>query len=60
MMRTITAQVPTRVLWGDKDPYLPTHYAQRFAAARVTVLPEAGHWVPLTASAELAEEIGRL
>ena len=60
MMRTITARIPTRVLWGDKDPYLPVKYAKRFASAHVTVLPEAGHWVALTASAELAEEIALL
>src|SRR5215467_1261991 len=60
MMRDITARVPTRVLWGDKDPYLPLEYSRRFAGARVTVLPEAGHWVPISATADLAAEIAQL
>jgi len=60
MRRAIGERIPVRVLWGDKDPYVPVQYAQRFPGAAVTVLPEAGHWVPLTATQRLAEEIRAL
>ena len=47
-----TAQVPTRVLWGARDPFIPTRMAQRFGV-EPRLLPEAGHWVQLSAPAEL-------
>ena len=59
MLRAITARV-ARVLWGDGDPYLPPRYAQHFASARLTILPKAEHWVPLTEADELAKEILQL
>lgn len=58
--KRIGEQIPVRVLWGDKDPYVPTRYAQAFPGAQVTVLPDAGHWVPLTATEKLATEIKSL
>jgi haloalkane dehalogenase len=56
MLERITKHVPTLVLWGSRDPYVPVAYAQRFASARVIVLPEAGHWVALTAAERLVAE----
>lgn len=42
------AQLPTCVIWGAGDPYLPVRYAEMqkefFAAAEVHVLPGLGHW----------------
>jgi pimeloyl-ACP methyl ester carboxylesterase len=39
---------PTLVVWGAKDPYLKVRLAERqrevFRDARVTILPESGHW----------------
>jgi pimeloyl-ACP methyl ester carboxylesterase len=40
---------PALVIWGDKDPYMPTHLAHDYAgafggAAEVDVVADAGHW----------------
>lgn len=39
---------PALVVWGEDDPYLPTKFADAYAealpAARVELVPEAGHW----------------
>lgn len=40
-----TATVPTRVLWGERDPYIPAHFADRFGTEAVERLPDVGHWV---------------
>jgi pimeloyl-ACP methyl ester carboxylesterase len=36
------------VLWGDRDPYIPLHFADDYAAAlpagKVHHVPDAGHW----------------
>jgi pimeloyl-ACP methyl ester carboxylesterase len=41
-------QRPTCVVWGAKDPYLKLRAAERqrevFRDARITILPESGHW----------------
>jgi len=60
ILERVTRSVPTLVLWGDRDPYVPSEWAQRFAHARVIVLPEAGHWVALTAPQRLVDEARRL
>jgi haloalkane dehalogenase len=53
----ISASVPSRVLWGEGDPYLPAENAHRFGSAQVTVLPGVGHWVPLVAPDALAAQV---
>ncbi|MDX6601888.1 MAG: hypothetical protein QOF13_1090 [Solirubrobacterales bacterium] len=39
---------PSLVLWGDRDPYLPTKFAAAYARAlpssTLQVVPAAGHW----------------
>ena len=40
---------PALVVWGDRDPYLPHEFADRYATAlggeaEILHLPEAGHW----------------
>lgn len=40
---------PALVAWGDRDPYVPAHFADAYAAelggpAQVLHLPDAGHW----------------
>lgn len=39
---------PSLVLWGERDPYIPTRFADAYAAAlpdsRLKLLPRAGHW----------------
>ena len=53
--------VPTSVVWGDKDPFFPTEQAYRTAAlipgADVVVIPGAGHFLPDETPTELASEI---
>ena len=53
------AQVPTRVLWGARDPFIPTRLAARFGV-EPRLLPEAGHWVHLSAPAEFLAELKQL
>ena len=39
---------PALILWGDRDIYFPTRFAQAYAealpAAELEVIPAAGHW----------------
>jgi pimeloyl-ACP methyl ester carboxylesterase len=39
---------PALVLWGDRDPYLPTRFAEAYTAAlpnaELETVPGAGHW----------------
>lgn len=39
---------PALVLWGERDPYIPSRFAQGFFEAlpnaRLEMLPDAGHW----------------
>jgi pimeloyl-ACP methyl ester carboxylesterase len=53
-------ELPTLVIWGAGDAYLPSSYAERqrefFPAAEVNVLPHSGHW-PF---ADAPEEVERL
>jgi pimeloyl-ACP methyl ester carboxylesterase len=54
-------QVPTRVLWPGHDPLFPVGWSDRlnefFDQVRLRVLPSAGHFTPLEAPGEFAEEI---
>ena len=57
------AELPTLVIWGDGDSYLPVRYAESqrdwFPGARIHVLPGSGHWpfadAPDTVARLLAE-----
>lgn len=39
---------PSLVLWGDRDPYLPTRFAEAYAqtlpSSQLKIVPGAGHW----------------
>lgn len=56
-MLAATTKVPTLVLWGQHDPYIPEWVAEKFGARRVARFEESGHWppaeVPELVSAEL-------
>jgi haloalkane dehalogenase len=59
MLKAISKAVPTVALWGSGDPYLtdPSLVQQMFAR-RTTILPTSvGHWVPITATDEVAQAI---
>ena len=54
---------PALVVWGDRDPYIPPLFADRYAAAlggpaSVRHLPDAGHW-PWLEQPELIDESPR-
>ena len=51
----VTARVPTRVLWGGHDPYIPRKLAARYGAQSVHYFPDSGHWVQL----EEAEQVSK-
>lgn len=40
-----TAETPKQVLWGDRDPFIPSATADRFGAASVRHFEDCGHWV---------------
>jgi pimeloyl-ACP methyl ester carboxylesterase len=42
------ADLPTRTIWGDLDPYLPLDQGRVFNAP-LEVVPDAGHWTPVEA-----------
>ncbi len=48
---------PTLVIWGDKDPYVSSRFAERYNAQKVVHLAHAGHWAPVEAPAECADAI---
>jgi pimeloyl-ACP methyl ester carboxylesterase len=41
-------QMPTLVVWGTRDPYIPAHFAHDYshtlAHAKLMEVPDAGHW----------------
>ena len=53
----LTERVPTLVLWGEHEPYLPKHLADRFGAQVVQHFPDCGHWLPQEASDEVAKRL---
>jgi pimeloyl-ACP methyl ester carboxylesterase len=57
MLASITRTIPTTVVWGTNDPYVPDRYAECFASAEVVKLEGVGHWVALAAPDRLAQEI---
>lgn len=45
---TLPRDIPTLILWGEDDPWLPAHYAHAqseiWPNAHIEVLPGLGHW----------------
>lgn len=58
-LRALSANVPSLVLWGDRDTYIASTFADRFGARRVVHLAQCGHWpmieTPETVSRHLME-----
>jgi pimeloyl-ACP methyl ester carboxylesterase len=46
-MLALTARVPTRVIWGMRDPFIPQGFADRFGTNDVHRFDDAGHWVAM-------------
>ena len=51
---TMPSSLPCRVVWGDKDKFIPVKFAHAFGAKQITIVPDAGHWVAPTAPETLA------
>lgn len=43
-LRTLMSRVPSLVLWGDRDTYIGSGFAERFGAQTVWHFPDCGHW----------------
>jgi pimeloyl-ACP methyl ester carboxylesterase len=43
-LRALSASVPSLVMWGDRDTYIASTFADRFGARRVMRLSQCGHW----------------
>ncbi len=53
------AQVPTMVLWGEHDPYIPAWVADRFGAREVKHFGQCGHWLQVEEPERVSEELLR-
>jgi pimeloyl-ACP methyl ester carboxylesterase len=56
-VRRLAGSVPSLVVWGGRDPYLPGHFADRFGAGTIRIHDDLGHWphceAPLRVAADL-------
>lgn len=46
-LRALAAVRPSLVIWGDRDTYIDSRFAERFGAQQVEHFPRCGHW-PMT------------
>ena len=54
-----TSQIPTLVLWGENDPYLPNWLPNRYGAHEITRFAESGHWPPAEECDAFVDELQR-
>lgn len=54
---TLIADVPTCVLWGDKDPFITPQRAERFRGAQIEHFPDNGHWLAIEAPEAVARRL---
>lgn len=60
MLARLSAAVPVHVVWGEPDPFIGPHWAERFGARRVERAPGGGHFVPLSSAKQVARAIDRI
>ncbi len=58
-LHDLAARVPTRVLWGVHDPYVPVRWARHFGTADIRTFDDCGHWLPAEAPARVADNLRR-
>jgi pimeloyl-ACP methyl ester carboxylesterase len=58
-LREVTARVPTQVLWGDLDPFIPPSQASTFGG-EVHHFEDCGHWAMLEEPERFARKLGQL
>lgn len=49
-----TGKIPTQVIWGESDSFLPVELASRFGTDKLHILKGAGHWPMLDNESEVA------
>ena len=55
--RSLAAERPCQVLWGQRDPYLHPGWAEDLGVAEVVRFPAAGHWLPAEQPDRFAERL---
>ena len=62
-LRALTAIVPSMVMWGDRDTYIASQFADRFGAREVIHFPDCCHWpmveIPHIVSKKLLEHFSK-
>jgi pimeloyl-ACP methyl ester carboxylesterase len=53
----LTKRVPMIVLWGDKDAFISSAFADRFGAREVNHYAQYGHWIAVEAPDEIAGKL---
>lgn len=55
----LVGKIPTLVLWGEQDPYIPLDFALRLQeyGATLKLYPEYGHWLMMEAPQIIAHQI---
>lgn len=56
-LRQLTANVPTLVLWGDKDPFIAPEFAEQFGKAQVEHFSQNGHWLAIESPNVVAQRL---
>jgi pimeloyl-ACP methyl ester carboxylesterase len=55
--RKLMQSKPSLVLWGDKDPFAASTFAETFGAQEVHHFPTYSHWLPLESPTAYAERV---
>ncbi len=55
--KALMQQKPSLVLWGDRDPFADSAFADKFGAQQVVHFKEYSHWLPLEAPDAYAEKL---
>ncbi|MFN8418488.1 MAG: alpha/beta hydrolase [Anaerolineae bacterium] len=55
-LRELNARIPSAVMWGDRDPFAASNFAEQFGAQHVYHFSDYGHWLPLEGPAAVAEK----
>ena len=55
--KALMQQKPSMVLWGDRDPFADSTFADKFGAKQVHHFKEYSHWLPLEAPDAYADKV---
>lgn len=55
--QALMQQKPSMVLWGDKDPFASSNFADKFGAQQVYHFKDYSHWLPLEAPDAYADKL---